>query len=275
MPLKLMYITNNPEVAAVADDNGVDWIFIDLEIRGKAERQGHLDTVMSKHGIQDISKVKSVLRNAELLVRINPVHKESEIEINRVIQNGADIVMLPFFKSVKEVETFLKNVGKKAKNCLLCETPEAVERIDEILSLPGIDHVHIGLNDLHLGYGMKFMFELLANGTVEKLCNKFRNKGLKYGFGGIARLGGGTLPAEKIIAEHYRLGSQMAILSRSFCNTSEINDKNQIMEIFRSGVLEIREYEKSLSSKDKAWFEKNRQEVVKAVEQITHNLEKK
>ena len=50
---------------------------------------------------------------------------------------------------------------------------------------------------------------------------KFEDKGIPYGFGGIAQLGQGTLPAENIIAEHYRLGSSMAILSRSFCNTKK------------------------------------------------------
>lgn len=59
---------------------------------------------------------------------------------------------------------------------LLLETPEAVEIIDEILQLKGIDYIHIGLNDLSLGYGMKFMFQLLADGTVERLCTKFREK---------------------------------------------------------------------------------------------------
>ena len=81
-----------------------------------------------------------------------------------------------------------------------------MDNIDSILAVQGIDYVHIGLNDLHLGYGMKFMFELLTDGTVEKLCNKLKEKGITYGFGGIAQLGQGTLPAEHIIAEHYRLG---------------------------------------------------------------------
>ena len=52
------------------------------------------------------------------------------------------------------------------------------------------------------------------------------------------------LPAEKIIKEHYRLGSQCAILSRSFCNTSMITDLEEIRRIFDEGVKEIREYEK-------------------------------
>lgn len=34
-----MYITNNPEVASIADRAGVDRIFIDLERHGKEERQ--------------------------------------------------------------------------------------------------------------------------------------------------------------------------------------------------------------------------------------------
>lgn len=273
MPLKLMFITNNPQVAAIADENGVDWIFVDLEIRGKAERQGHLNTVISDHNIKDVPKIKSVLRNAKLLVRVNPIYEGSEAEIKQVIQSGAEIVMLPYFQTVKQVQEFLKAVNGKASTCLLLETPQAVENLEEIISLQGIDYILIGLNDLHLGYGMKFMFELLANGTVEKLCNKIHEKGIEYGFGGVARQGEGKLPAEKIIAEHYRLGSQMVILSRSFCNTSEINTTDQIREIFRSGVREIRDLEKRLLTKDKAWFENNRKEVVKAVQQIVNNLE--
>jgi hypothetical protein len=73
MALKLMYITNNEYVARIAEKSGVDIIFIDLEINGKHQRQGHLDTVISKHSISDISKVKSVLSKAKLLVRINPI----------------------------------------------------------------------------------------------------------------------------------------------------------------------------------------------------------
>lgn len=38
--LKLMYITNQSDVAKIADENGVDRIFIDLEKIGKKERQG-------------------------------------------------------------------------------------------------------------------------------------------------------------------------------------------------------------------------------------------
>lgn len=36
--LKLMYITNDPAIARIAADAGVDRIFIDMEVLGKAER---------------------------------------------------------------------------------------------------------------------------------------------------------------------------------------------------------------------------------------------
>lgn len=32
--------------------------------------------------------------------------------------------------------------------------------------------IHLGLNDLHLALGMKFMFELLADGTVDRLAKR-------------------------------------------------------------------------------------------------------
>ena len=46
--LKLMYITNQPKIAKIADENGVDRIFVDLEKIGKQERQGGMDTVQSQ-----------------------------------------------------------------------------------------------------------------------------------------------------------------------------------------------------------------------------------
>lgn len=252
-----MYITNQEDIARIAEDSGVDWIFIDLEINGKDKRQGHLDTVISRHNLSDVKKIKKILTNAKLLVRVNPIYLGSEDEIDQVIGDGADIVMLPFFKSRDEVEAFISFVNGRAKTCLLCETPEAVKNIDDILTVNGMDCIHIGLNDLHLGYHMKFMFELLTDGTVEMLCNKFKLKGIPYGFGGIARLGQGDLPAEYVIAEHYRLGSSMAILSRSFCNTNKTNDINEVEKIFKTDLDKIRKYENKILNENTDFFTNN------------------
>ena len=86
-------------------------------------------------------------------------------------------------------------------------------------------------------------FELLTDGTVEALCRKFAEKGIPYGFGGIASLGRGLLPAEYIIKEHYRLGSTSVILSRSFCNINKVTDMRVLRTLFRDGVGQIRQLE--------------------------------
>jgi hypothetical protein len=274
MALKLMYITNNESIAKVAEDSGVDWVFIDLEINGKEERQGHLDTVISRHNISDVKKIKKVLTKADLLVRINPIYDGTKDEIDRVINDGADIVMLPFFKTYEEVTAFINYINGRVKTCLLLETAEAVENIDSILSIKGIDYIHIGLNDLHLSYGMKFMFELISNGTVEALCTKFKEKDILYGFGGIAQLGKGDLPAETIITEHYRLNSSMAILSRSFCNTNSINNINEVRDTFISGIKDIREFENLLNYKTNAYFKQNKETINQKVKDIVKQRDK-
>lgn len=252
MPLKLMYITNDSVIASIAENAGVDRIFIDMEYIGKNFRQGGMDTVQSHHTLGDVLNVRKSIKKAELLVRVNPIHdatKEygsSKEEIARAIENGTDIIMLPYFKTTKEVERFVKLVDGKCKTMLLVETPEAVEIIDDILNIDGINECHIGLNDLSLGYGMNFMFELLADGTVERLCSKFHEKGIKYGFGGIASIGRGLLPAENIIIEHYRLGSSMTILSRSFCDVNKFQNTADLYQIFNEGVTKIRNFEKEV-----------------------------
>ena len=265
--LKLMYITNKPEVAKIAEQAGVDRIFVDLETIGKSERQGGMDTVQSHHTLNDVRIIKNSLEKSKLLVRSNPIYHKSKEEIDTIIKNGADIVMLPFFKTVNEAAKFIDLVHGRAKVCLLVETAEAVEKLDAILALDGIDEIHIGLNDLHLAYGMKFMFELLADGTVEKLADKIKARGIPFGFGGIAQIGVGDLPAEYIIKEHYRLESSMVIVSRSFCNTDNIKDIEEIRSIFNTGIQAIRELEKEADLRVQ-YFKMNQKAVVDSVSSI-------
>ena len=272
-----MYITNKPEIALIAEKNGVQRIFVDMEYIGKSDRQGGMDTVQTSHTVQDVARIKNSLTTSKLMARCNPIHDKtdkyssSKEEIDAIIDAGADIIMLPFFKTKKEVEQFISFVGARAKTLLLFETPESVCCVDEILEIKGIDEVFVGLNDLSLGYGMKFMFQLLADGTVERLCEKFKAKGLPYGFGGIAGLGKGSLPAERVIAEHYRLGSTCAILSRSFCNTNIVTDLDEVNNIFTNGLAEIRSWEEMCES-GQVDLVSNRKDVEKIVKNILINI---
>lgn len=265
-----MFITNNPSIASYAEESGINRIFIDLEIEGKIERQGHLDTHITTHKINDIEKVKQSLKHAELLVRVNPYSNDTFQEVDKVIEQGADIIMLPMFVNKYEVENFVKAVNGRAKVCLLLETPQAFTRINEILEVSGIDEVHVGLNDLSLGLKIDFMFEILSEGLLDYLASIFKDNDIRFGFGGIARVGEGILPAELIIREHARLGSELAILSRSFIRNretmSEINsidmkyDINQIKKEYSAAVNRKR-YE----------VEKDRKELVGIVRDIAKN----
>lgn len=277
MSLKLMYITKTPAIAAIAEKAGVDRIFVDMEYIGKSKRQGGMDTVQSFHTLDDVLAIRKILTKSQLLVRCNPIHEatanytSSKQEIDGAIANGVDIIMLPYFKTAKEVQEFINIVNKRAKAMLLLETPEAVAELDQILDIDGIDEVHIGINDLSLGYGKKFMFELLADGTVERVCKKINSKNIPYGFGGIAAVGTGTLPAEKIIKEHYRLNSSIVILSRSFCNDEKIADLKEIEDIFTKGVERIRALEKDCQ-KNLFNYEINKNEVVEIVDNIVQSM---
>ena len=217
--LKLMYITNDPEIASIAENAGVDRIFVDMEYIGKSDRQGGMDTVQSFHTVEDVKRIRKAINKAELMVRVNPLHDatdkycSSEDEINAVIEAGADLVMLPYFHDAKDIERFVKIVDGRAKVFPLLESKDALLNVDEILAVPGIDEIHVGINDLSLDLGKKFMFELLADGTVEYLCNKFKEKDIPYGFGGIGRIGTGDIHAEYVIKEHYRLGSGWTYVS--------------------------------------------------------------
>ncbi|MBP3528569.1 MULTISPECIES: aldolase/citrate lyase family protein [Alistipes] len=269
--LNLMYITKHPEIARIAEEAGVDWIFVDMEFIGKDCRQGGLDTVQNHHTVEDVANIRAAVTKAKVLVRINPIHDtmddypSSEEEIEAVIQAGADIVMLPYFKTTEEVHRFIGYVGGRAKTCLLVETPEAADLLDQIVEIDGIDMIHIGLNDMHLALKMKFMFQLLTDGSVDKWTRIIAQKGIMYGFGGLASLNGGAVPGRMILKEHYRLGSQMVIVSRAFCNTDNMTDLDKVRSIFNNGIADIRKMENEMNKLSKEDFKNNHKAVCDAV----------
>ena len=272
MSLKLMYITNNKDVALIAEKYGVDRIWIDLETLGKEQRQKGMNTVKSKHTVEDIKNIKPHLTQSKMQVRVNPWNQNSVQEINDVAKAGADIIMLPMWKSVEEVKRFVDTVNGRVETSLLLETKEAEECLDEVLKIKGIDEIHIGLNDLHLSYGLDFMFELLADGTVERICRKIQKVGIPYGFGGIAKIGEGMLPAERVVLEHYRLGSTRAILSRSFCNTDAVSDIKEVDKVFAKNMKALRDFEKYASQVGVDEYIQNMQQVKQDVEMIVNNM---
>ncbi len=148
----------------------------------------------------------------------------------------------------------------------MLETPEAFCRIDRILEIEGIDKIHIGLNDLHLGMGLSFMFELISNGVVEFLVKKLTDKNVSYGIGGIANLDGGLISGKHVLTEYVRLNSSMTILSRSMTNSYKDNISGLSNEI-----LKLRNFEIVLKTYDNSYFIKEQKKFIFEVNKIVNN----
>lgn len=113
--VRLLYITKYPKVRRIAERAGVDWIFVDLEYRGKPDRQANRDTVISAHSLEDVVVMRQAITRSQLMVRINPWGVWSKQEVADVVQAGADIIMLPFFTTANEVSAFIREVAGRAK----------------------------------------------------------------------------------------------------------------------------------------------------------------
>ena len=262
--LKLMLITNQPDLAKSAVSAGVDRVFIDLEILGKKERQGHLDTLISAHSMDDVPKVRAAIPNSELLVRLNPPHNGIGDEIEQSLKSKPEYLMLPMFHTARELENFCKQVNGRAGVIPLVETPEAAECLEEIVKIKGLSEIYIGLNDLHLGLKQNFIFEPLANGMVDRMATTIQKAGLPFGFGGIARIGEGQLPGELVLGEHLRLGSSSVILSRTF-HRGMISGELTNFGKFQYEIEKLRESEEYLLLRSAEQIELDRKKVIQIV----------
>ena len=263
--IKLMLITNSPGLAAFAAGHGVDRIFVDLEVNGKYERQGHRDTLISHHTMKDVRRVRDAIPGHELLVRLNPDCEESEEEIERAIEAGADILMLPMFRTMQSVRKFVQLIAGRCRFVPLVETGDAADLVDELVQEAGIDELYFGLNDLHLDLGRDFMFELLVDGTVERLSALCRDAKMPFGFGGVARIGEGLVPGELVLAEHKRLGSSSVILSRTFHRSAASLNEMRTNVDFELEVGRLRASEEQLELRSREQKDRDHEVLVSRV----------
>ena len=268
---KLMILCDDPKSAIDAQNAGIDRVFYDLEYIGKAERQHGRNTVKSNNSIDNIPAIRKVVTTSELLVRTNPIHAYSQAEVDKAVEYGADILMLPMVMDHHDVEQYVAMVGGRAKVCIMIETAAAMARLDKILAVKGVDEIFIGLNDLHITMGLTFMFELLSGGLVEYIAEKCNKAGIPFGFGGIARIGEGDLPSDYILGEHVRLGSQSVILSRTFkgvvgvdANAHAINLKEEVDKV-RAKMAQISQW----NSDD---YKENIEKINLAVDKVLYKI---
>ena len=169
---------STPSIVEAVSDSGLDYVIIDTE-----------------HGTYDISAVSDMIRAADLsglcpVVRISdPTHQE----IQHAVDNGAEGIIVPclrnlddFYKIVEQgkfapignrgfikgrgsrfgiedwasgsLEAYMENSNEKVLLLPQCETMEALEHIEEIVAIEGIDGIFVGPFDLSISMGIPGQF---------------------------------------------------------------------------------------------------------------------
>jgi hypothetical protein len=108
------------------------------------------------------------------------------------------------------------------------------------------------------------MFEPLALGHVDQVAEAARKQGVRFGFGGIARLDEGMLPGRDVLAEHLRLGSGAVILSRTFHRAGEGS--------FEEQVAQLRRAEEELAARSADEIEADRLRIAAVIRQIAAGM---
>jgi hypothetical protein len=262
--LELIQITNDPAFARRCDALGGFRLFVDLERLGKAERQAGRNTFISVHQLEDVSRIRAVLRRSPLMVRVNPLHEGTAAEVDAVLARGADALMLPMFEGREQLVAFSRIVAGRAPIVPLLETAAALESVADWAGTPGLQEIYVGLNDLHVSLGCRFMFEPLADGSVARVAREAQAHGLRFGFGGIARIEEGLLPGRDVLAEHLRLGSGAVILSRTFHRDSEMD--------FEREVAALRKAERELAARTPEQVAADAQRIHERIRSIAAGL---
>ena len=214
--IELLWISNSIPDIRNAIDAGIDWIFLDIETYGKDSRQP-AGSFVSNHTIEDVKAIRAAFPDAKILLRINPLQKTTEEEVNRAVDAGINAIMLPFFKTIREVNEVLDLIGGRCAFWPLVETLEACEMVIRgELSGEAIARIHVGLNDLRLQLGCNFMFSPLLDPRVRNAIEHLRCSDRNFGIGGVSTLDSGLLTGRDVLSLHHFLGSSAVILSQDF-----------------------------------------------------------
>ena len=210
--------TDDPRLAARADAAGVDRVGVDLETIGKAERQAGRGTWISGHRLEDLGPLRATLTRAKLFARVNPLHDDSAAELDAVLDAGVEVVMLPMFAGAEEVARFCELVAGRARVVLLLETVAGLRALPWILDIPGVDELHVGINDMALDMGLQNRFAVMARHEIDAAAQLAHAAGVVFGIAGVGRVDDDSLPipSDLVYAQYARLGARSALLARSF-----------------------------------------------------------
>lgn len=212
-PFQLLLFHRDIAYSKTCVAEGVDGLIIDLETKGKAERQTGFDTEINAHTLVDLEEVKT-LADAHILCRINGPGPDTRQEIRDVLNAGADEIIVPMIRHLDEAHAVVEAISGAAGITLMVETVEALGFIPELCALP-IDRIYVGMNDLQISRGSETLFDPLIDGSIDRIRTDVR--GVQFGFGGLTLRGhGDPVPVHYLVSELARMQANFTFLRRSF-----------------------------------------------------------
>jgi citrate lyase beta subunit len=212
----LMAFTDNPDLASVLDAAGVDRIGVDLEVMGKVERQAGASLRLSGHDARSLAALAPRLKTARLLARINPLHDGSAAEIETVLSYGAQVLIVPYFRTADEPFRIAAMVRDRALVLPLVETLSALSTIDALAS--GFGELYFGLNDLRLSLHYPSFLPVFDYPPFNAAVAQARALGIRSLIAGVGRPDDDQLPiAPQLVYDQLRrLDAGGSLLSRVF-----------------------------------------------------------
>ena len=195
-------LARSVDIATIGKTCGYDWLFIDME-----------------HNSMDVDNASQIAM-ASLAVGITPIVRvpgKEHFHATRLLDSGAQGIVVPHVDTVEEAERAVAYckyppkghrsamgtlpqfayqsvpVGEATKAAneetlviVMVESPEAIERVDAIAAVPGIDSVLIGTNDLCAELGIPGKFDdRRVEDAYRKVVAACRKSGIHPGMGGV------------------------------------------------------------------------------------------
>ena len=209
--LELIQITNDPAFARRCDALEGMRLFVDLERLGKAERQAGRNTFISAPPARTTSAASSACCDARrLMVRVNPAERGHAERGRRRAGAGrrpADAADVPPRR--RSCASSRAGGRPRAHRRACWKRAAALDTLDDWIDTPGLQRgvrrperpAPVAGPALHVRAAGRRAWSI---GSPQAA----RARGLRFGFGGIARLDEGLLPGRDVLAEHLRLGSR-------------------------------------------------------------------
>jgi hypothetical protein len=216
--------TIDPNLARAAAAADVRWIGPDLEFDGKAERQAGTGSLISRHPLESVDVLRSVIGKRSLFARCNAPSRALAGEIEYLLERGVSCLMMPMIRRLSEAEAIAEQVAGRAKLVIMIEHKDILDHADCVAALPGVNTLYVGTNDLAISMGYRTRFGPVADGWIDQLSAIARSNQLEFAFLGFARLAAANtlaVPTDLVLAQYVRHRVRWGLFARSFAAKPE------------------------------------------------------